>query len=121
MNRKHPHPRYPEYLAKKRKLIAEVFGDAKTLRLPGFSLMRGQPDPPHRHHVLATFTDHNGVTYKVRQNYPRTAWYVSASKGGFRMSDTMRTSSPEKGEMWRQSVEAGKVTIGDAPSRPRRR
>lgn len=121
MNRKHPHPRYPEYLAKKRKLIAEVFGDAKALRLPRFHLLHRQPDPPHRQRVIASFTDSRGMTYRVSQNWPRTAWYVSAEKEGLRMSNTLRTSSPEKGEMWRQSVEAGKVTIGDAPSRPRRR
>lgn len=83
------------------------------LELPRHSYGHRQPDPPHRKRVLARFTDGQGVQYEVCTNWPRTAWWASASKAGLRMSNALRTTTAKKGTEWIAAVEAGNVRLAD--------
>ena len=83
--------------------------------LPGFSLFEAGARYPGRKSILAKYVDENGTTFEFIENQPRTRWWIYAVKGGFRMSNTATTSSPEVAEAWRRAVAAGDVSI--APSR----
>jgi hypothetical protein len=81
--------------------------------LPRFSLLARQPDPPHRKRVIARHADATGIVYTVATNWPRTRFFLSAAKNGFRMSNTLATSTAAKGERWRAAVEQGDVEVRD--------
>ena len=79
--------------------------------MPPYSFGHRQPDPPHRKRVLARFTDGQGIEYEICTNWPRTAWWLNASKADWRMSNTLRTTSKQQAERWRTAVESGNVGL----------
>lgn len=86
---------------------------SEFLTLPRFRLLDKQHDPPHRKRLLASAVI-DGITYKVASNWPRTAWYVWASRDGYRASQSVSTRSSAKAEMWVRCVTAG--LVGRAPA-----
>jgi hypothetical protein len=87
------------------------------LILPAFTLFGSDARLPHRRRVVARYVDGNGVEFEVSANYGRVAkrWWVRASKGGFRMTNTAGTSSPTIAAQWIVVVEAGNVALTARP------
>jgi hypothetical protein len=86
--------------------------DGSTLVLPGFSLFNAGGRVPNRHRLLASHTSSNGVVFSVEANWPRTKWWASASKQGYRMSNTAATGNRAVAEKWIAAVTRGDVTTG---------
>ena len=66
---------------------------------------------PHRHRVLASFTDSSGVLFEVLENWPHTRWWGLARKDGYRSSGTITTGSKKLADTWVADVNAGRVAI----------
>lgn len=83
----------------------------EAIVLPRFALYSPGPTPPNRRCIIATHLDELGRLFTLIQNKPKTAWWITAGKGGFRMATTIKTTSRRKSDQWRLAVEAGRVTI----------
>ena len=81
-------------------------------RLPPFQLLDAGPQPPHRRRVLARHTNAKGIVFELSENWPRTAWWLTATKDGLRKAEGMRTASARVAREWQKDVEQGQVEIG---------
>jgi hypothetical protein len=88
------------------------------LELPEFKLLKRQPDAPHVAHVVARRDVPNEygtlITYEVRQGRSRNSrdWWISASRQGLRMSNTLHTTKQAKADAWIRAVETGQICVG---------
>lgn len=88
-----------------------------ALLLPPWEYAHRQSDPPNRRLVVARHVSpaqqgRAAIRFEVATNRAETMWWAYASfVGGSRASNTLRTTSREKGEHWAEHVRAGNVTI----------
>ena len=91
--------------------------------LPGWQFSRAQPDPPGTAHIVARNTVPNehgrAVDYRVQESRRGNAWWLSASYGDMRASNTLRTGLARVAEAWCAAVEAGRVSVARLASRLR--
>jgi len=94
--------------------LATAPGSA-VLVLPDFSLLARQPKIPHVARAVARryLENEHGVVYtvEVRQSRSGKDWWVSASSGGLRASNTLHTSKESVGRGWARAVESGAIRI----------
>ena len=87
--------------------------DIEPVTIPEVKLLERMFDPPHRHRILAEYvvTNSYGVRTYVRvcANWPRTAWWLTASLPPMRASNGKRTTSKKIAAKWIAAVQAGKI------------
>lgn len=91
------------------------------LELPEHQILKRQPKVPHVARTMAkrSWPNEYGtpVTYEVQQSRNGKDWWIHASlRDGFRMSDTLHTSTPAKAAAWILAVESGKIYVADTLS-----
>lgn len=89
----------------------------RLLILPEFALLKRQPKVPHVARIIERRDVPNEygtpITYTVRQGRNGKDWWIDASRGGMRMSDTLHTTTPAKAAEWIRAVKGGQVRIGE--------
>ena len=101
-----------------------IVGKDGHVTLPAFSLFGAGSDAPHRHMVVASYTNERGVVFKIKHtrgwSRPRMGsatrtgtWWIDASKDGYRMSVGTRTSSPDVAAAWISAVARGDVSVAE--------
>lgn len=99
-----------------RRTPAEAARSGEHVELPRYSFLAKQPDPPGTAHVVARVELRNehgaSITYTLQASRKGGTWWLSASRQGMRMSNTLRTTSTEKAALWLQAVQAGRVSVG---------
>jgi len=88
------------------------------ITLPAFELLAKQPKIPHVARTVAQNDVKNEygaeITFTVRQSRNGRDWWISASREGFCMSNTLHTSVASKAQAWIAAVQAGKVAVVEA-------
>jgi hypothetical protein len=86
------------------------------ITLPAFELLKKQPDAPHVAHVVVkndVANEHGAlITYRVEQSRNGKSWWISASREGLRMSNTLHTTVAAKAQAWIAAVKAGTIRVG---------
>jgi hypothetical protein len=67
--------------------------------------------PPHRQRKVAEYVTTYGVVVRLIANWPRTEWFVTASKDGYRVANTIKTTVRRIADGWREDLIAGNVEI----------
>ena len=98
-----------------RQTPAEAACSGAHVVLPCYSFLAAQPDPPGTARVLVRVelrNEHGAeITYTVQGSRKGGTWWLSASRQGMRMSNTLRTTSATKAALWLAAVPAGRVSI----------
>lgn len=85
--------------------------------LPSFELLARQPKMPNSVNVVARKTVPNQygtpIIYQVFRNRKGTSWWVAASLGGMRMSNTLHTTVATKAAVWIDAVTTGNISVED--------
>lgn len=91
----------------------------QLLILPSYSYSSKQPDPPSTARIVAFATKgeiSNPTIYLVQSSRKGSVWWLSATRGGTRASDTVRTTSELIARAWIDHVQRGAVMIDRAVS-----
>lgn len=87
------------------------------LVLPEFRLLKKQPKVPHVAHVVVSRDVPNEygtpITYVVQRGRSGKNWWIRASHGGMRASDTLHTTNAAKADEWIRAVDTGQIRVGE--------
>jgi len=85
------------------------------LVLPDFEILKRQPKVPHvaRSVIERDWPNEYGtaITYEVRQGRNGRDWWIDASLGGMRASNTLHTSQQATAEAWIKAVKTGQICV----------